>query len=386
MPQMGMLSKADIRELWDALGVSSPGSLQGVAGFQPHIVWQNFNPYPGAREMMAPTQVFISPNAPNSIDPINQEDPITEGLTEIYFPFPGSIEPKPGNTATDFFSLAATSENSGTITFTKLLEVYQEAEGSQGQLQATLGRATNETDDRSYVVAARIVSNESEQPDGKKSKINVVYVADVDFLASVFLFLRARPQDASDDSTDFRFENVSFLLNIVDELTGDDAYISIRRHIPRHFTLLRIEAEVEEARQREVRQRNHFLEEYDQSKAEATDKIMAGKRDIEKQLRDLEAADDIDLGRQRDLQYLLNAQEAVAKSREIREEKKLAQKRDEAVKQIRRNADLEILAIQNRFKVYAAILPPIPPLVVGLLVFIRRRLREREGISRERLL
>jgi hypothetical protein len=29
--------------------------------------------------------------------------------------------------------------------------------------------------------------------------------------------------------------------------------------------------------------------------------------------------------------------------------------------------------------------PVIPPLLIGLIVFIRRRLREREGISRSRL-
>lgn len=393
LPQMGIPPKADIRELWDALGISAPGSLQGPAGFQPHVVWQNFNPYPGAREMVAPTQVFISPNAPDSIDPINQEDPITEGLTEIFFPFPGSIEPKPGNNKTDVYPLATTSKNSGTITLTKLVELYREAEQSPGQLQALFGRAIS-SDSQSHAVAARILSkghDPGEKRDPKKSAkldeaINAVYVADVDFLASVFLFLRARPRDAAEDTTDFRFENVSFLLNIVDELTGDDAYISIRRHVPRHYTLRRIEGEVEESRKREVKQRNRFLEEYDRARAEAADKIQEGRREIEKQMKEFEKEDRVDIGREADLRFRLNSQEAVAKNREMREEKKLAQKRDESVKEIRRNADLEVLAIQNRFKVYAAVLPPIPPLIVGLLVFIRRRLREREGIARERLL
>jgi ABC-2 type transport system permease protein len=392
IPQRGIPPKGDIRDLWDALGVSSPGSLQGPGGFQPHIVWQNFNPYPGARNV-APTKVFISPNAPDSVDPINQDDPITAGLTEIYFPFPGGIEPKSGNTKTDVYPLAATGKNSGTITLTKLIELHQEAEQSPGQLQSLYGRAT-QADTRAYAVAARILSKKFDPNDPKKKKstgsvldkqINVVYVADVDFLASVFLYLRARPQTAAEDATDYRFENVSFFLNIVDELTGDDAYISIRRHIPRHYTLRRIEVEVEESRKREVRQRNRFLAEYDEARGEAADKALAGKRDIEKQLREFEKEDGDDVARRAGLQYQLNAQAAVAQNREMREEKKLAQKRDEAVKEIRRNADLEMLAIQNRFKVYAAVLPPIPPLIVGLLVFVRRRLREREGIARERL-
>jgi len=41
--------------------------------------------------------------------------------------------------------------------------------------------------------------------------------------------------------------------------------------------------------------------------------------------------------------------------------------------------------IQNDFKLWAALLPPIPPLLVGFVVWVRRRLREREGISRSRM-
>ena len=31
------------------------------------------------------------------------------------------------------------------------------------------------------------------------------------------------------------------------------------------------------------------------------------------------------------------------------------------------------------------VLPPIPPLLVGLIVFVKRRLREREGIAKTRM-
>ena len=47
---------------------------------------------------------------------------------------------------------------------------------------------------------------------------------------------------------------------------------------------------------------------------------------------------------------------------------------------------LEIQKIQRKFKLAAVIIPPIPPLLVGLIVFTRRRLREREGISKDRRL
>ena len=41
--------------------------------------------------------------------------------------------------------------------------------------------------------------------------------------------------------------------------------------------------------------------------------------------------------------------------------------------------------IKNWYKFWAVIVPPIPPLLVGLVVFVRRRLREREGVAKARM-
>ena len=41
--------------------------------------------------------------------------------------------------------------------------------------------------------------------------------------------------------------------------------------------------------------------------------------------------------------------------------------------------------IQNTFKAWALLLPLVPPLLLGLVVFARRRVKEREGISKERM-
>jgi ABC-2 type transport system permease protein len=58
----------------------------------------------------------------------------------------------------------------------------------------------------------------------------------------------------------------------------------------------------------------------------------------------------------------------------------------ENIRGIELDAELKIQQIQRQFKLAAVILPPIPPLLVGLIVFTRRRLREREGISKARRL
>jgi ABC-2 type transport system permease protein len=66
--------------------------------------------------------------------------------------------------------------------------------------------------------------------------------------------------------------------------------------------------------------------------------------------------------------------------REIENERRVRKR------QIDLDAELKIQEIQRWFKLMAVIVPPIPPLIVGTIVFFRRRLREREGISKARRL
>jgi ABC-2 type transport system permease protein len=40
---------------------------------------------------------------------------------------------------------------------------------------------------------------------------------------------------------------------------------------------------------------------------------------------------------------------------------------------------------QEQYKMWAVILPPIPPLLVAIWVFSMRRKREREGVAKSRL-
>ncbi len=72
--------------------------------------------------------------------------------------------------------------------------------------------------------------------------MKVVYIADVDVMFNSFLSIRARPA-ALQDLT-YKFENVTFLLNVVDYLADEMDYIAIRKRKLRHSTLKMIEHEV----------------------------------------------------------------------------------------------------------------------------------------------
>jgi ABC-2 type transport system permease protein len=63
----------------------------------------------------------------------------------------------------------------------------------------------------------------------------------------------------------------------------------------------------------------------------------------------------------------------------------LEKKRDRDIDQIDTDLRVQIRRVQDRYKMWAVLLPPIPPLMLAVIVFFTRRVREREGIARSRL-
>ena len=49
------------------------------------------------------------------------------------------------------------------------------------------------------------------------------------------------------------------------------------------------------------------------------------------------------------------------------------------------NYNSAVSRVQNTYKLWSVILPPIPPLLVAFFVFFNRRTKEREGVSKARL-
>ena len=63
----------------------------------------------------------------------------------------------------------------------------------------------------------------------------------------------------------------------------------------------------------------------------------------------------------------------------------LQQERDRKIGSIDRDLSLEIRRVQDRYKLLAVLIPPIPPLLLAFFVFFHRRQAEREGVAKSRL-
>jgi ABC-2 type transport system permease protein len=74
----------------------------------------------------------------------------------------------------------------------------------------------------------------------------------------------------------------------------------------------------------------------------------------------------------------------VSQQRNRQERLQIAEERRAKLQELRRQSELTIAQIQNRYKLAALLFPPIPPLLIGIVVFAWRRLQEREGISKAR--
>ena len=73
--------------------------------------------------------------------------------------------------------------------------------------------------------------------------------------------------------------------------------------------------------------------------------------------------------------------------REQEQKQKLVNERqlNEEDRRIERSLETRRKKIQNHYKLMALVFPPIPPLLLALLVFVMRRVREREGASADRI-
>ena len=391
--------KGDIQQLWQELGLKVPNKpAPGMQLVDPFVAWQPYNPYPKLQRLMQATDewIFIREEIEPDADLLTEDSPITSGLQELMFLYAGTVDVDKDRKDLKFTKLVRTSENSGVLEADDARNSLRNS-ASAMELRMKQGQVTGK---QCMAVLVEGVGAEKAKDDKKSDSdkegakkdsseakpIRAVYVTDIDCMLSFFLNVRARPQQIEDIR--FRFQNVTFVLNIVDALVGENDYPAIRRHEPQHSTLQLLEKQSEEFRQAEDSEQIKFQETFNSEIQKAEEEIKKGESKFMDQVRALESkgiatADDARalMQKQQELkiQTGLNARKLAIKKKQLEKE------RDERIMESRREADKKVLQLQNSYKFWAIFLPPIPPLLVGVAVFVSRRVREREGISKNRL-
>jgi ABC-2 type transport system permease protein len=372
--------KGNIRRLWNLLGVEFP---------ETKIAWQDFNPYPKIPDFTKNREFVFVDTGSDAKQPFNPKDAISSGLQQVLFPFPGFVR-KRETSDLKFTPLARTGEKTGTVDYRDMMEMSPFG-GPRGLNPRRPQTSTNEQ----YVLSAHIQgkveyqppmdepfqnmnSKKDEKKPGEKKPIHgtvdVVLTTDTDMLSQAFFVLREQGE-RPEIGVHFRFDNVTFVLNILDVLAGDDRFVEIRKRRPAHHTLARVEEETKDAKKEATDARERYVKEYE-------DQEQAEQKDIEDKIAELRKQKDMDI-QQMAIQVGMM-------------QRTLEQQREAKLEQLRRNKEKEFNKIETTlaskvndvqfwYKLWAVLLPPIPPLIVALIVLVTRRVKEREGVAKSRL-
>jgi len=394
--------------VWKALGIEPLAEVQ-VGQLPGKIVCQGYMPYKrfGDIPKWGPF-VFVRRGDAGTFNP---KEPAVRNFEEVFFPVTGGIREAANikDLKLKFTPLVETAENRKD---TGLVNIEEARQFFRTQDMQPIIQKMEVTPKRAYTIAAWIRGEEGEgtaedkkaddkkeaakkdaKKDGKadeksnkpvvKKPLNVIYVADIDLINNQLLGMRTEGVEQ------FRWDNGPFVLNLVDAVAGENRYLDIRQRKARYATLRRIEAEAQVAFDKEEEARKAAQKEYDEAVTKEDEAI----KKIEKEASDLEAdyrkrsekGEQIDLNEKKSKEQLLQFRllTAVAASQETKSNLKL--KLEKNNDQIRRDRLQSVARIQNIYKLLSLLIPPLIPLCVGGVVWVRRYIREREGISKTRM-
>jgi len=354
--------KGDLRPLLDLVGIDWPTT---------EIVWNSYNPHPQLADL-PPEVVFIGRGS-GEPDAFNPDQTATSGLQEIVALFPGMLRSKGGGAGPEFTPLLRTSDAGGLISWSEAAQ-----QGFMG-ISGINPRRRHLPSDVGYTLAARVKGSAAAEPksasepakkdEQKPATINVIAIADLDIVSEQFFELRRRKIENLD------FDNVAFVLNCVDVLAGDESFIALRKKRPKHRTLEAIEAQTKD-----------FLEDLQtQTKAAedaAKDKLDDAQKAFDKQVDQVKTRTDLD---ERTKEIMLANLQEVAQRRLDVEKQKIEDEKLNRIREGKADSEQKTRAIENQVRYLAAALPPLPPLILGIIVFVTRLRRENLGANPKRL-
>ena len=329
----------------------------GVDWEPTRILWDSYNPHPELAHMQ---DEFVFLGAGNGNEQtFNADSAISKDLQELVFPFAGFLQAVEDERYA-FEPLLRSGMSSGTNGYFSV--VAQTLFGPQ--LNPEPPRRQDEED---YVIAARIRFPEvtTDTEDGVAGPVDLVVVADLDFVSEQFFLIRQQAPG------NLNFDNVTFFLNAMDTLLADDSFIDLRSRRVRHRTLERVEAQTAEF----IEQRT---QEEQQAESEAEEALTQAQARLNERVAELQTRDDLDA---QTMQIMVRNLEEVENRRLEVLSANIETEKDVKIQASRERMESQIRQIQTSIKTFAILLPPVPVFALGVAIFIRRQRREREGAA-----
>jgi ABC-2 type transport system permease protein len=314
------------------------------------VVWDSSSrSFPGGR--LPEEFVFVS--GPG----VAEDSPISKGLQNVVMLMAGHVQAqkRDGFTVTPLLKSVDPSLSRAPNGIVPKLELFQFDPFGGGPAINPYRQRERRNDE--FVLAARI---EGKPAEGKSKGVNAIYVADLDLIGNQFFQIRRQMADPN-----LRFDNVTFVLNCIDSLVGDESLIELRKRRPK---LRKLDAV-------EMAQRD-FEEKWTEQKGAAE---AAAKKELDEAQKRLDDAvakirDDGNLDEQAKEVMIVQKQQQenrrfeLAKAK-IEDEKKM--KIEEAAHEREEARD----RIRNGYRGITLVLAALPGLLLGFVTLIRRSSR-----------
>jgi ABC-2 type transport system permease protein len=204
----------------------------------------------------------------------------------------------------------------------------------------------------------------------------VILVADIDLLSDSLFRLRQLGNEPG-SGINLNFDNVTFVLNAIDSVAGDERFLAVRSRRVKHRTLSKFDENTDAIRIKTMDTKKDLQKLYEEQAAAEEkafqDKMAQLKKELQSGIIDEQTAGG----------KFMTAMMAAQKNLESirgRMQRELSDKIERA------DVDLneEVNRIQGQYKLWSVVLPPIPPLVIALTVLFVRRIRESGGVPTSR--
>jgi ABC-2 type transport system permease protein len=333
----------------------------GIQWEPTRILWDSYNPHPALAHLQSEF-LFLGPGNGNEAT-FNPDNAATSQLQELMLPFAGFLQAI-DDPAYPFEPLVRSGRASGLNGYFSLVR----ASPFGPQLNPSPPR---EQDDQDYVVAARIhtagLAETANAGDDHTDAgpVHMIVVADLDFIGEQFFTIREQAPAG------LNFDNVTFFLNAIDTLVGDDSFIELRSRRAKHRTLERVEAQTAAF----IDQRT---EDEQQAEREAEEALTEAQARLSDRVDELRNRDDIDA---QAMQIMVRNLERVENRRLEVLSTNIETEKQTKIRASRETMESQIRQIQTTIKTFAILLPPIPVFLGGVLILVRRQRREREGAA-----